>query len=228
MTPMKVSFALLLLLTGSVLWSSGEASESSLTFELPYGQRKCFMDDLAPNGQVKGTVQVSSGKGEMSLDIFVSDSRGTVHFHKSDINSIKFSFAVPQQPHHDGRPETYRFCVVNQIHQNAITQDDKVVRKVTLRISYVSSEQSNDMSNLAKSHHAEKLFSTFSSVSSDVDQLIRALDDLRMQERQLTQLNESTSATILTISSLACLFTVLTGVLSFLSLKTFFKRKKLA
>lgn len=192
------------------------------------------MEDLPSVGTVKGTVHVASGKGDMSLDMFVSDSRGAVHAHKSDVNSVKFSFKLPVDDgpqHHsngDGRDETYRFCVINQVHPQAVQPKDAVGRKVTLEISYSSNQHIEQLSKLAKTDHAERLFSTFSSVSSDVDQLIRALDELRSKEQELTKLNETTASTILFISLLACLFTILTGILSFMSLKSFFKRKKLA
>lgn len=205
---------------------------SALTFNLPYGQRKCFMEELPPAATVRGTLHVSSGRGDMSLDMFVSDSRGTVHFHKSDVNSIKFSFHTPTSHRNDGHyvdgiPETYRFCVVNQVHPQAATSPG-VTRRVTLDVSYMSNRHSDEVEKLAKQDHVEKIFSTFSSVSADVDSLIERLDDLRARERQLSELNENTAYTILTISLLASIFTILTGMLNFLSLKSFFKRKKLA
>lgn len=211
---------------------------ASLTFTLPYGQRKCFNEELPISGTVRGTIHVSSGAGDMTLDLFVSDSRGAVQFHKSDVNSIKFSFDMShsayhqqhqQQQHYNSYAgtESYRFCIVNQVHPQA-SAPKEVSRRVTLDISVVSDMHSEQVSKLATSEHAEKLFSTFASVSSDVDGVIRKLDELRSRELELTQINESTSSTILTISVLASLFTILTGVLNVMSLKSFFKRKKLA
>lgn len=210
---------------------------ASLTFTLPYGQRKCFNEELPISGTVRGTIHVSSGAGDMTLDLFVSDSRGTVQFHKSDVNSIKFSFDMPHSAHHQQHQqhhynsyagtESYRFCIVNQVHPQA-SAPKEVSRRVTLDISFVSDMHSEQVSKLAKSEHAEKLFSTFASVSSDVDGVIRKLDELRARELELTQINENTSSTILTISVLASLFTILTGVVNVMSLKSFFKRKKLA
>lgn len=223
----------------------GTGASSSLTFNLPYGQRKCFMEDLPPSSTVQGTVHVSSGHGDMSLDMFVSNSKGTVFYHRSDVNSIKFSFHTPGHPNFDNRrsgnpydtrnvryynevsADTYRFCVVNQVHPQAAASPG-VVRRITLDISHISDQYSAEVSKLAKQEHAEKIFSTFSDVSKDVDNLIEQLDDLRAKEQTLSELNESTSTTILTISLLASLFTILTGVINFLSLKSFFKRKKLA
>lgn len=236
MTVLKVMLGVI----GSALLGAYECHGASLTFTLPYGQRKCFVEELPISGTVRGTVHVSSGIGDMSLDMFVSDSRGVVRYHKSEVNSIKFSFDMPNSAdhlHQQGQQqqyynsyagsESYRFCIVNQVHPEAAAPKE-VNRRVTLDISFVSDKHVEQVSKLAKSEHAEKLFSTFASVSSDVDGVIRQLDELRARELELTEINESTSSTILTISVMASLFTVLTGVLNVMSLKSFFKRKKLA
>lgn len=205
-----------------------ESLASSLTFNLPYGQRKCFTEELPPSANVRGGINVASGKGDMSLDMFVSDSHGTVHFHKSDVNAVKFSFHTPAS-NTQGMyaPDDYRFCIVNQVHPQAAASPG-VTRRITLEVSYVSDRHAQQVDRLAKEDVAEQVFSRFSSVSSDVDELIEKLDELRAKEQQLTELNENTSSTILTISLIASLFTILTGLLNFLSLKSFFKRKKLA
>lgn len=63
---------------------------SSLTFELPYWQRKCFTEDLPPDTVTRVMVHVASGQGEMTLNLFVSDLKGVVHFQKSNVDSVKF------------------------------------------------------------------------------------------------------------------------------------------
>lgn len=237
MTVLKVMLGVI----GSALLGAHECHGASLTFTLPYAQRKCFVEEFPISGTVRGTVHVSSGIGDMSLDMFVSDSRGIVRYHKSEVNSIKFSFDMPNSADHQHQQgqqtqqyynsyagtESYRFCIVNQVHPDAAAPKE-VNRKVTLDISFMSHRHEEQVSKLAKSEHAEKLFSTFASVSSDVDGVIRQLDELRTRELELTKMNESTSSTIMTINVMASLFTVLTGVLNVMSLKSFFKRKKLA
>lgn len=199
---------------------------NALTFELPYGQRKCFTEDLAPSTTTRGTVHVASGTGEMTLDLFVSDARGVVHFHKADVGSVKFSFRTAPGPAHVR--EMYRFCVVNQVHPHAAGGAGRTVRRVTLRVEEVQERGELTLGRIAKQEHVDKVYSSFLSVSSDVDGLIEKMEELRAKEQTLSEVNERTATTILRISLIACIFTIGTGVLNFLSLKTFFKRKKLA
>eukprot|EP00177_Eucheuma_denticulatum_P006033 GFKZ01011005.1.p1 GENE.GFKZ01011005.1~~GFKZ01011005.1.p1 ORF type:complete len:237 (+),score=6.63 GFKZ01011005.1:202-912(+) len=211
----------------------------SLTFELPYGQRKCFSEDLPPYTVTRGTVHVSSGSGEMSLDLFVSDQNGVVQFHKSDVNTVKFSFRSGSYPVHTR--QMYRFCVVNQVHAgSANTMPGSVTRRVTLKVEPVyegemagreqhqSDGSGTAVSRLAKQGHVDKVYQSFLEVSNDVDGLIERMEELRAEEEMLTAANERTAGVILKISVVACTLTIATGVLNFLSLKSFFKRKKLA
>lgn len=198
---------------------------SSLTFELPYGQRKCFSEDLPPSTTTRGTVHVASGHGEMKLDLFVSDSRGIVHFHKADVDTVKFSFKTSDNDPHSR--ETYRFCIVNQVHPASSTGAKRIVRRVTLSVEIVW-ERDVKLGRVAKQEHVDKVYASFLTVNNEVDGLIEKMDELRAKEQALTDVNERTASTILRISLVACLFTIATGVLNFLSLKTFFKRKKLA
>lgn len=217
-----------------VILTSSTVAGSKLTFNLPYGQRKCLREEIPGSSTVQGSVEVSSGRGDMTLDLFVTNMEGKVFFHKTDVNSMKYSFRTPGGTSvgaHVGDEYVvrgmYRFCVVNQVHPHAATTGD-VTRRVTLAISYVTDRHQEEVSKLAKEDHAEKVFSSFSTVTSDVDKLIDRMDELRQREKELSQMNETTSRTIVSISVLACLFTILTGVLNFFSLKSFFKRKKLA
>lgn len=206
----------------------GMGMGSSLTFNLAYGQRKCFSEELPASAAVRGAVHVQSGRGDMSLDMFVSDGHGTVHFHKSDINSVKFSFHTPatnSQGVHG--PDAFRFCVVNQVHPQAAVAPG-VMRRITLEVTHMTEKHAGEIDQLAKEDHADKIFSTFSTVSSDVDNLIEKMDELRVKEQELTEMNENTASTILSITLIASVFTVMTGVANFMSLKSFFKRKKLA
>lgn len=212
---------------------------TSLTFDLAYGQRKCFTEDLPAGSMTRGTVHVSSGKGEMSLDVFVSDMRGTVFFHKADVNSVKFSFETGGTkvgtPHNtreknEGILYPYRFCIVNQVNPHAAsTQAHTMTRRVTLQIEAVVDEKDRySVVDLAKQEHADKVYSSFLQVSTAVDGLIEKMDDLRAREKILNAANAETSRTIFQISIVACIVTIGIGVMNFLSLKSFFKRKKLA
>lgn len=196
----------------------------ALTFDLAYGQRKCFSEDLPPLTTVRGDVQVASGRGEMRLDLFVSDAKGVVAFHKSDVNMVKYSFQTASYDRHTTSP--YRFCIVNQVHARAANDGD-LSRRVTMKVDVLHKSRAEQFSRLATKGHVSKIQESFQSVSDDVDRLIEVMDELRAKEQELTDLNASTTRTIVRISVVACLFTIATGVANFVSLKSFFKQKKL-
>lgn len=168
---------------------------------------------------------MASGKGEMSLDLFVSDMRGTVQFHKQDVNTVKFSFKTGLFQSHT--VQDYRFCVVNQVHPHSHSTPG-AVRRVTLDVDVARDKDVDSTSHLAKQEHADKIYNDFMTVSQSVDSIIEKMDELREKEANLTNINKQTTTTIFRLSMLACLFTVAAGVANFLSLKSFFKRKKLA
>lgn len=200
---------------------------NSLTFELPYGERKCFSEDLPPDVSIHGTVHVSSGQGEMSLDLFVLDESGAVRFHKSDVNSIKFSFRSGSYPH--PLRKDYRFCIVNQVKAHAAQPAARhVTRRVTLEVGVAPGESGGNTGRFAKQEHVDNIYESFLAVSGEIDALIERMDELRAKEEILTEANEQTTVVILRISLVACALTIATGVLNLLSLQRFFKRKKLA
>lgn len=211
-------FLLLTLLLGPCL-------SSAITFDLQYGSRKCVSEDIPPLSDVRGVIHVSGGGGDMALDLFVSDPRGVVYFHKADANSIKYSF---KSGAFDSRAtQAYRFCVVHQVHPNAATRSD-LSRRVSLDVKVESEQSRVEVEALAKRGHLSKVQESFQEVYHEVDSLIQKMDELRMKEQTLSDINEDTSRTVLRVTVLAAIFTIGTGVLNFMNLKSFFKQKKLA
>jgi emp24/gp25L/p24 family/GOLD len=198
---------------------------NALTFELGYGARKCMSEDMPPLAQVRGELHVAGGAGDMSLDLFVSNPRGVVYFHKADANAVKYSFKTGAFEAHS--TEAYRFCVVHQVHPNAAVRTD-VTRRVSLTADVETPAAKSAIRSLATSDHVSKAQDSFQEVSNEVDTLIARLDDLRVKEQALSEINEDTSRTIVRITVIAALFTIATGVLNFLNLTSFFKQKKLA
>ncbi len=200
---------------------------SALTFDLGYGSQKCFSEDVAPSTLIKGSVSASGGKGgaDMKLDVYVSNAQGVVAFHRTDVNAVKFSFSSGAFERHTTQP--YRICVMHQITSgSAYPPSGKAYRRVTL--SFEQATKVADTTALATRQHVDQVHQSFHEVSVAVDRLIEAMDDLRAKEQDLTDVNQDTTSVIVRISIVACLATILTGVLNFLSLKTFFKQKKLA
>ena len=199
---------------------------NSLTFELGFGERKCFSEDLPPDTRTLGTVHVASGHGDMTLDLFVADARGKVYFHRANVDTVKFSFVTGAGSPHTR--ESYRFCVVNQVPAHAVRPAANVVRRVTLEVDRLRPSTDSPAARIAKQEHVDKVYSSFMTVQNDIEDLIEKIDELREREEHLSRANDDTSSTIFRISLVACLFTIITGLLNFLSLKSFFKRKKLA
>lgn len=197
----------------------------ALTFDLPYGSRKCLSEDLPTSADVKGELHVTGGHGDMSLDLFVSDPRGIVYFHKAGVDAVKYTFRTGS---FDPRTtQVYRFCVLHQVHPNAAVQHE-LSRRVTLKVDVESAKTRNEVDQLAKTVHVSKAEESFGEVSKEIMELISRLDDMRVKEQQLSEVNEDTSKSIVRITVVAALFTIMTGVLNFLNLKSFFKQKKLA
>lgn len=215
LAPLLVALLLLLLATNA----------SALTFDLLYGSRKCISEDIPPLSDVRGELHVSGGSGDMALDLFVSDPRGVVYFHRAEANSVKYSFKSGE---FDSRTtQAYRFCVVHQVHPNAATKTD-VSRRVSLDVKVESEKSRVEVDALAKRGHLSNVQEKFQDVYHEVDGLIQKMDELRMKEQTLSEVNEDTSRTVLRVTVLAAIFTIGTGVLNFMNLKSFFKQKKLA
>lgn len=197
----------------------------AITFDLPYGARKCISEDMPPIADVRGELHVTGGDGDMSLDLFVSDPKGIVFFHQASVNAVKYTFRTGA---FDPRTtQVYRFCVLHQTHPNAASPHG-LSRRVTLKVEVQSPKSKQEVEQLAKGVHLDKVQHSFEEVSREIMDLISRLDDLRGKEQALSEINEDTSRTIVRITVIAAIFTVATGVLNFLNLKSFFKQKKLA
>lgn len=200
------------------------AAASALTFDLSYGSRKCISEDVTPLADVRGELHVSGGSGDMSLDLFVSDPRGVVYFHRAGANSVKYSFKAGN---FGTATQAYRFCVVHQVHPNAATRTE-VVRRVTLSVKVEGKGIQEEVAALAKRGDVAQAQEKFQDVYREVDNIISQMDRLRDMEEALSSANENTSRIVMRVTFLAAVFTIGTGVLNFLNLKTFFKSKKLA
>lgn len=178
--------------------------------------------------QIRGTVQVGSGGGggDMRLDVYVTNPQGVVAFHRADVNAVKFSFQTAAYERHT--TQAHRVCILHQAdHRGAPAHG--AFRRITINVEVAKvAKDTGKSGSLASREHADRLQQIFRDVSADVDRLIETMDTLRVGEQQLTDINQSTSSLILRISVVACLLTVLTGVLNVMSLKSFFKQKKLA
>lgn len=201
------------------------APATALTFDLLYGSRKCVSEDLPPGAEVKGELHVSGGSGDMSLDLFVSDPRGVVYFHRAAVNSVKYSFTSGSFD--ANAQQTYRFCVVHQVHPNSAARTD-VSRRVSLDVKVDSASVKEDMKLLASKSDVSRVSDKFQGLYQEVDELIGRMEVLRKAEAALSVANAETSRIVLRVTVIAGVFTVLTGVLNFVSLKSFFKSKKLA
>jgi emp24/gp25L/p24 family/GOLD len=213
------------LLLRLALLAAAAAAAAGLTFDLEYGARKCVSEDVPPSADVLGELHVSGGNGDMSLDLFVSDPRGVVYFHKAGANSVKYSFKAGTFA--EGTTQVYRFCVVHQVHPNAATRTD-VMRRVSLSVKVEGKGVKEEVERLAKKGDVTKAQEKFQDVYRDVDSLISRMDELRALEDTLSTANENTSRVVMRVTFLAAVFTIGTGVLNFLNLKSFFKSKKLA
>ena len=200
---------------------------AALTFDLPYAGQKCFSEDFQPRTTVKGKVHVATGRGgaDMKLDVYVTNQQGVVSFHRADVNTVAFTFVTGDFAAHTTAP--YRVCVLHQTGAyTAHPPAGQVYRRITLDLAAVRRQA--DTSTLATKSHADRTIQSFHDVSLSVDRLIDAMDEIRAREQALSDVGTDTSTLIVRISLVASLFTILTGLLNFITLKSFFKQKKLA
>lgn len=211
----------------AVLFAMTATLCSAITFDLGYGQQKCFTEDLPPESNIRGSVRVGSsgGTSDMRLDVYVTNPSGVVSFHKADVNAVKFSFKSGTFEKYTA--QAHRVCIMHQVdHRSSAPRG--AFRRVTLEIDVATSAPDPTINSLASRQHADKLQQHFHEVSADINRLIETMDELRVGEGKMTSTNSSTSRLILRISVLACLLTVVAGALNVMALKSFFKQKKLA
>lgn len=199
----------------------------AITFDLYFGEQKCFGEDFLPRTSVKGDVHVSTGRGgaDMKLDVVITNSKQVVVFHRAAIHTAKFSFTTGEYKSTTSQP--YRICVRHQVPSYAARPptDIAAYRRVTLSLH--TPRTSQDIAKLASRAHVNRTSQSFREVSFSLERLLQAMHSIRSLEQHLSDIGNSTATLVVCISLLASLFTILTGVLNFMYLKNFFKHKKL-
>jgi len=69
---------------------------AGLTFYLPSGGRRCFVDAIAPNTRVFGEVFVTASQGEMPVDVHVTHvATQALMYKRENVAHVKFGFTTP-------------------------------------------------------------------------------------------------------------------------------------
>ncbi|GAB0497867.1 hypothetical protein MMPV_009204 [Pyropia vietnamensis] len=214
-------------------------SVAAIQFDVFLEGQRCITEELTPYSTVNGLVHVADGPTAMSVDVFVSDSRGKVYFHKAGAVHEAFSFKTgppPRSPyggHDDPHALTpYRICA-----QHAPRPDDPSSgyrrgtsgtppsRRVTVSLTQGLSPVARE--GLAKRSHVDSHVDRVRELEYQLQTVIGGIDDMKAVEADVLRKNDDTNLRVLWYSVAACGVMIGAGVYQVFYMKTFFKRAKL-
>eukprot|EP00168_Porphyra_purpurea_P010986 TRINITY_DN2753_c0_g1_i2.p1 TRINITY_DN2753_c0_g1~~TRINITY_DN2753_c0_g1_i2.p1 ORF type:complete len:317 (+),score=71.28 TRINITY_DN2753_c0_g1_i2:247-1197(+) len=148
---------------------------AALQLVVPFASRKCVAEDLPPATHVRGDVRVAAGNGDMLLDLFVTDTRGVVVYHASNVATSAFSFVTSPPSAHSPRMALapYRFCFHHQAHPHEAHQPGWE-RRVTLTITRARTEPL--VPGVARTAHVSAVETRIREVEDLVEELVGGLD----------------------------------------------------
>lgn len=204
---------------------------TAMQMAIGFGERKCFSEDLPVQRPILIDFRASAGQSDMDVDLFVTDSRGQVVFHKSGLSHHRATFHTPDGLNNDvdansyghaPRFATFRFCVMHQILQGQVKE--AVERRIVFNVRSGSTKKENN--DIAKFNDVDRANSHIRKLEEDILVLVDKMDVLREQERILTLKNESTSSFLTTVSSLTSLLVLGVGLLQFEMMQGVLKERK--
>ena len=78
----------------------------AIRFVLEKGQSRCFWETFADHSNVLGEYMVATGKGDMRVDLRITDDEGKELFAKTDMDHGKFEFQTRSGQHKANRPSS--------------------------------------------------------------------------------------------------------------------------
>lgn len=214
-------------------------SVAAIQFDVFYEGQRCITEELTPYSTVNGLVHVADGPTAMSVDVFVSDSRGQVHFHKAGAVHEAFSFKTGPPPpspyggHEDPHaPTPFRICA-----HHAPRPDDPArgyrrgssgtppSRRVTVSLTQGLSPVARE--GLAKRGHVDTHVERVRELEYQLQAVIGGIDDMKAVEADVLRKNDDTNLRVLWYSVAACGVMIGAGAYQVFYMKTFFKRAKL-
>lgn len=216
--------ALLLLLTAAAAMLPPGAA---LQLVVPFASRKCISEDLPPATHVRGDLHVAAGHGDMTLDLFVTDVRGVVVYHASNVISSAFTFVTSPPSSHSPRTALapYRFCFHHQAHPHEATHRPGVERRVSVVITQERREPR--VPDVATSAHVSAVETRMREVEELVEGLVAGLDAAGQAAADVEAVQARVRRWVSGTAVLGCVVILGVGGLQVWYLRRMFRKKRL-
>lgn len=212
---------------------------AAIQFDVFFEGQRCITEELAPYSTVNGLVHVADGPTPMKVDVFVTDSRGKVQYHKAAAVHEAFSFktgpppASPYGGHDDAHaPSPYRVCAH---HAPGPNDPDSAYRRGSggpppsrrVTVSMTQGLAPVAREGLAKRSHVDSHVERVRDLEYQLQAVIGGIDDMKAVEADVLHKNDDTNMRVLWYSVAACGVMIGAGAYQVFYMKTFFKRAKL-
>lgn len=212
---------------------------AAIQFDVSFEGQRCITEELAPYATVSGLVHVADGPSVMKVDVFVTDVRGKVHYHKAGAVHEAFSFKTGPPPpspyggHEDPHsPTPYRVCVHHAPGPHDLASGYRrgasgtpPSRRVTVSLTQGLAPVARE--GLAKRSHVDTHVERVRELEYQLQEVIGGIDDMKAVEADVLRKNDDTNMRVLWYSVAACGVMIGAGAYQVFYMKTFFKRAKL-
>lgn len=215
--------ALLLVATAAAVFSPTAA----LQLVVPFASRKCISEDLPPSTHVRGDLRVAAGDGDMTLDLFVTDVRGAMVYHASNVISSAFTFVTSPPSSNSPRNALapYRFCFHHQAAPHEVARRPGVERRVGLIITRERHEPR--VPGVATSAHVSAVETRMQEVEHLVEGLVSGLDAAGQAAADVEDLQARVRRWVLGTAALGCVVILGVGAIQVWYLRRLFRKKRL-
>lgn len=203
----------------------------ALKMKIDFGERKCFTEDVNAHRPVLLDFRASAGHSDMDVDLFVTDHKGKVVFHKSGLSHSRATIGpVLDPPESHGSltayaPQyvTYRFCFMHQVVPGQVAEN--VERHIDFRVS--SAPARREKEGLITFRDTDRSNAQIHKLEEEILLLVEKMDVIREQERFLTLKNDSTSRFLTTVSSLTSSLVIAVGILQLEFVQSILRQRKM-
>lgn len=220
--PLLLAALLLLAAVAAALLPRADA----LQLVVPFASRKCISEDLPPATHVRGDLRVAAGDGDMTLDLFVTDVRGVVVYHASNVISSAFTFVTSPASSHSPRTALapYRFCFHHQAHPHEGHRPG-VERRVAVAITQERTEPR--VAGVATSAHVTAVETRMQEVEQLVDGLVTGLDAASEAAKDVEAIQARVRRWVSATAVLGCVVILGAGAVQVWYLRRMFRKKRL-
>jgi len=219
-------FLLVTLALAAVVAALASSPTAALQLVVPFAARKCVSEDLPPATHVRGDVRVAAGNGDMPLDLIVTDTRGVVVYHASNVATSAFSFVTSPPSAHSPRMAlaAYRFCFHHQAHLHEAHQPGWE-RRVTVAVTRQRPE--TQVAGVARTAHVSAVEARMREVEDLVEGLVGGLDAASEAASEVEEVQAKVRQWVWVMAVLGCVVIIGGGAAQVWYLRRLFTKKRL-